>query len=108
MALDDAAVFEGGVTVGNVVEDDGVNITEGSAKGVDVNIAAGGTILGVEVGVTEDAVVDGSNGVDVLEVEGIAAGGELGTSWVVTAGGFTARGVVDDTGTSGVVKGELL
>ena len=98
-------MFEGGVTVGKAVEEDGVDITVGSAKDVDVNVAAGGTILGVDVGVTEDAVVDGSNGVDVLEVEGIAAGGELGTSWVV---GFTARGAVDDTGTSGVVKSELL
>ena len=57
MALDDDAVIERGVTVDTFVEDGGLEFTVGSTEGVDVGVAAGGLILAVDVGVTDDAVV---------------------------------------------------
>ena len=94
-------VMEEDNTVGPPPVDERLLVNEGSAVGVElgteVNVGAEGVGLGVEVGVAEDAVVDGSTGVDVLEVERTTAGGVL--SGTFKAGGFTAGGVVDESGT---------
>ena len=81
MALADA-VTDNGVVFGTPVEADGLEDPRGSAESIDVGVEAEGIRLGVEVGVAEDAVVDGGTGVDVLDVGGIATGVEL------VAGGF--------------------
>ena len=93
---DNFVVVEGDSITDSLVEDKGLEVTEGVdevvadavlgdetegvADGVDVGLLARGIRLGVEVGVVDDAVVDESTGVvvldvlDVLDVEGIAGG----------------------------------
>ena len=133
IALDEAAALKSGVIVGASVEDDGLEITVGSAKGVDVGVAADGirlrvelggvedAVVGgrtevdgirlrVELGGVEDAVVGGRTEVDVLDFEGIPTGGELCMTGALVAGGCTAGGAVEESGASpgGVSPAELL
>ena len=110
VGLDDAAVLDAGVVVGTPVEFEGLEFTVGTIGGVDVGVAAGVKRLGVELGgvedaviedaVVEDAVVGGSTGVDVLDVEGIAASGVLEITGALTVEEITAGGIVDEGGTS--------
>ena len=103
-------MLEGDVTVGAPV-DDRLEITVGSTEdfsegfvegievgvdvGVDVGVEVRGIRLGVELGVVEDAVVGGSTGVDVLDVEGVAAAGGACATLGLTVGVVTTGGVVD-------------
>lgn len=100
IALDEAAALKSGVIVGASVEDDGLEITVGSAKGVDVGVAADDIRLRVELGGVEDAVVGGRTEVDVLDFEGIPTGGELCITGALVAGGCTAGGAVEESGAS--------
>lgn len=89
MALDDDAVIERSDTVDTSVEDRGLEFTVGSTEGVDVGVAAAGLMLGVDVGVADDAVVGGYPGVDKLYVEGTATDGILGSVAALVDSGFT-------------------
>ena len=91
MALADA-VTDKGVVVGTPVEIDGPELPEGYADSIDVGVEAEDIRLGVELGVAEDAVVEGGTGVDVLEVGGTATYG------VLVAGGLAGVDVLDSGG----------
>lgn len=100
IGLDEAAALKSGVIVGASVEDDGLEITVGSAEGVEVGVAADGIRLRVELGGVDDAVVVGRTEVDVLDFEGPPTGGELCLTGALVAGGCTAGGAVEESGAS--------
>lgn len=97
LAWDDAAVLDRGVIVGASVEADELDFTveptEGVDIGIDVWVEAEGTRLGVEVGVVEDAVVDGGTGAAVLEVEDTEV--EVGVVEAVVLDGGTGAAVLE-------------
>lgn len=97
IALDDAAVTEGGIAVDTPVEDPGLEI---KVEGVDFRFDAGGIKMGVDVGVPDEAVVGGGTGVDTVDVERTATGGVLGSVADFITGGvleMIALGDVVDT-----------
>ena len=132
-AWDDVAVLEGDVMVGAPVEDRlerTVGSTEDFSKGfvevvevgvevdvgvgADVGVEVRGMRLGVELGVLEEAIVDGGTGGDVLDVEDVTATGEacktLGLMMgvvsvcVVDEGGGSSTGVCPAPGSELLLK----
>lgn len=67
-------------------------VTDKSVVGVEAEEIGLGVEIGVELGVAEDAVVEGGTGVDVLEVGGTATGD------VLVAGGLAGVDVLDSGG----------
>ena len=132
--MNDANVIDRGVTVGTLVEiwedvtagatpaDEGLLLNEGSAVGVEVGTEVDvcteeievdvwaeafelGAESGVEMGVVEDAVVDGRTGVEYAVVDGSTGIDVLDVEETTTGGVLTTTGFVDEGGT-GVSLGE--
>ena len=97
--------IEEDVTVGTPPVDEELLVDEGPAGGdeggTEVDVGAKGIELGVELGVglgvtlgvTEYAVVDGSTGVDVLDVEETTTGGVLCATFITDESGTFTTGV---------------
>ena len=85
VAWDDVVALEGGVVVGTGVEADELEIFVGTTEDVsggvsevfdvDVDVVTRGILLEVELGLVEDAVVDGGTEVELLDVDGVTTGG---------------------------------
>ncbi len=107
IALDDAAVTEGGIiAVDTPVEDPGLEI---KVEGVDFRFDAGGIKMGVDVGVSDEAVVGGGTGVNTVDVERTATGGVLGSVADFTTGGVLEMIALGDVvGTTGFSSGRAL
>ena len=97
---------EGGIAVDTPVDDPGLEI---KVEGVDFNFDAGGIILGVDVGVTGEAVVGGGTGVDTVDVERTATGGVLDSvAGFITGGVLEMIALGDVVDTTGVSSGRAL